>query len=101
MPIPDYQTAMLPLLELASTRGEPGLLMSEAVEVLGGQFKLTDKERAELLPSGGSFKFNSRVGWARTYLQKANLLEAIGRGHTRITQRGKAVLKQEAQKNRW
>src|SRR5687767_14475690 len=95
MPIPDYETVMLPLLELAATRGEAGIAISEAVDVLAGHFHLTEEERAELLPSRGSFKFNSRVGWARTYLQKAGLLEAAGRGQTRITKRGKDVLMQQ------
>jgi restriction system protein len=39
------------------------------------------------------FKCSSRVSWARTYLQKAGLLEATKRGHFRITDRGLNVLK--------
>jgi restriction system protein len=34
----------------------------------------------------------NRVGWARTYMSKAALLEPTRRGHCRITDRGKAVL---------
>jgi restriction system protein len=33
------------------------------------------------------------VSWARTYLQKAGLLEAARRGHFRITDRGQSILK--------
>ena len=39
-------------------------------------------------------KFASRVSWARTYLQKAGLLDAPSRGYLRLTPRGAAVLKQ-------
>ncbi|MCL6559753.1 MAG: restriction endonuclease, partial [Firmicutes bacterium] len=37
--------------------------------------------------------FHNRVGWARTYLKKAGLLESTRRGYFRITERGLEVLK--------
>lgn len=90
MPIPDYQTLMLPLLKLAGD----GLTHSkrEAVSVLAEQFGLTADERKELLPSGNQEVFDNRVGWARTYLKKAGLIEYVQRGQFRITQRGRDVL---------
>ena len=80
MAIPDYQTLMLPLLELAAKAKGEEVGLSTAVDELAERFGLTDNERTELLPSGASFKFASRVAWARTYLQKAGLLEASRRG---------------------
>ena len=74
MPIPDYQTLMLPLLRLASDGAERPF--REAVDKLADEFTLTDDERSELLPSGTAHVFGSRVGWARTYLKQAGLLEA-------------------------
>lgn len=71
MAIPDYQTVMLPLLKLASDDKEHQI--REAVNMLADQFKLTEAERKETLPSGGAI-FDNRVGWARTYLKKAGLL---------------------------
>jgi restriction system protein len=56
---------------------------------------LSEEERRELLPSGGTFRFSSRVGWAATYLKKAGLLEAPRRGHLRVTHRGLDALKQK------
>lgn len=81
---------MLPLLKIVADGNEYKL--SEVVEVLARQFKLTDKERSELLPSGQTFVFGSRVGWARTYLKKSALLDAPKRGVITITKRGKEVL---------
>jgi restriction system protein len=45
-----------------------------------------------LLPSGQQPIFYNRVGWARTYLKKARLIDDPRRGHFRITNRGKEVL---------
>ena len=94
MPIPNYETLMLPLLEVAAKANGEEVKLSEAADELAVRFKLTDQERTELLPSGGTFKFASRVSWARTYLQKACLLEAPKRGYFRLTPRGSEILKQ-------
>lgn len=93
MAIPDYETLMLPLLQIAAEANGQEVPIVSAVDKLAGRFKLTDEERRELLPSGGTFKFSSRVSWARTYLQKAGLLEATKRSHFRITDRGLRILK--------
>ena len=93
MAIPDYETLMLPLLHLAAEANGQEVPLPAAVSKLADQFNLTDEERQELLPSGGTFKFPSRVSWARTYLQKAGLLESARKGHFRITDRGWSVLK--------
>lgn len=90
MPIPDYESAMLPLLRLASDGGEHRF--RDAVEKLAAQFGLTDTERAEMLPSGTAPVFDNRIGWARTYLKQAGLLESPKRGLLKITDRGRAVL---------
>jgi len=90
MPIPDYQTLMLPLLRFAADGNDH--TTREAVEVLATEFQLTPAERNELLPSGQQPIFNNRVGWANSYLKKAGLLESPRRGTLRITARGKQVL---------
>tara|TARA_R100000030_G_scaffold10241_1_gene6978 strand:- start:3751 stop:4659 length:909 start_codon:yes stop_codon:yes gene_type:complete len=90
MPIPDYQAIMLPLLELASD-GDPHSA-PEAVKRLAAQFGLKEDEIEELLPSGKQTKFRNRIGWARTYLKQAGLLEYPARGKFRITESGKALL---------
>lgn len=96
MPVPDYQTIMLPLLKLVSDRREYKL--NDVVDTLGLQFNLTEEEKSELLPSGQTFLFGSRVGWARTYLKKAGLLDSPKRATVVVTDRGLGVLAQKPQK---
>ena len=78
MAIPDYQTVMLPLLRVVSDQDEHSI--RAAIEKLAAEFKLSDEERRELLPSGKQPVFDNRVGWARTYLKNARLLEYTRRG---------------------
>jgi restriction system protein len=96
MPIPDYQSCMLPLLQFAKDGNEHPI--HEAIEVLAKHFKLTDAELTELLPSGAQFIFANRVGWARTYMKKAGLLEYPKRGQFKITSRGLDVLAQKPER---
>jgi len=88
--IPDYQTVMLPLLRFAGDRQEHSL--RETIDALAIEFALSDDERKALLPSGQQQVFDNRVGWARTYLTKAALLQSTRRAHYEITQRGLDVL---------
>lgn len=90
MPIPDYQTLMLPLLRLASDGQEHRF--RDAVEQLAAESNISDAERAELLPSGSGPVFDNRVGWARTYLKQAGLLNPPKRGTLQITDRGRNLL---------
>ncbi len=66
--------------------------LREAIDSLSDEFSLTEAERAEFLASGQQAIFNNRVGWARTYLKKAGLLDSTRRGFFRITDPGKKVL---------
>jgi restriction system protein len=81
---------MLPLLKLAGD----GMVHSkrDTVPELASQFGLTEEEQKELLPSGKQEVFDNRVGWARTYLKKALLIDYVQRGQFRITERGKQIL---------
>jgi restriction system protein len=90
MAIPDYQSVMLPLLKLAGDTKEH--FLRDAIDILSDQFQLTDDERRELLPSGKQAVFDNRVGWARTYMKKAGLLDTPRRGYFLITKRGLGVL---------
>jgi restriction system protein len=83
---------MLPLLKFAGDEQEHSL--RETIDALADGFGLTPDERKELLPSGQQEVFDNRVGWARTYLTKAGLLEKTRRSHYTISQRGRQVLAQ-------
>src|SRR5207248_1040820 len=72
--------------------------MSEAVVYLADCFKLGNEERNELLPSGQQRRLDNRVGWARTHLTKAGLLETTKMSHFRITSRGLEALQEHPAK---
>jgi restriction system protein len=91
MAVPDYQSLMLPLLKITADRQEHSL--GEVIDILALQFELTDADKQEILPSGRQGKFDNRVGWARTYLKKAGLIESTGRARFCITDRGSEVLR--------
>jgi restriction system protein len=93
MSIPDFQSIMLPLLELTGDSKEHKL--SDAIEHLANHFNLTDAERKELLPSGKKPIFNDRVSWAVYYLKRAVLLTSPTRGKFQITPRGIDLLAQK------
>lgn len=90
MSIPDYQSILLPLLKMVSDK-QPHSLRS-LYEKLSDEFGLSHEERAELLPSGSQSIIENRIGWAKTYLKKAGLLEYPKRGYAQITPRGLELL---------
>ena len=90
MAIPDYQSLMLPLLQLAADGQEHAL--RDAVEAVSDRLGLSEAQRAELLPSGTARVIASRIGWARTYLKQAGLLDSPRRGVLCITPAGRALL---------
>jgi restriction system protein len=94
MAVPDYQSLMLPLLQLAEER-KTEISTEDAVEALASRLKLSDDDLKEMLPSGVQRTFVNRVGWAATYMKKAKLLEPTRRGYFQITGRGQDILKKK------
>ena len=92
MAIPDYQTIMLPLLKFLTDGNEHST--RESIEHISNLYNLSDEEKTKLLPSGQQPIIDNRVGWARTYLKKAGLLDNIRRGYIKITKKGLDILKQ-------
>ena len=90
MAMPDFQTLMRPLLELHGDGNEH--LNRDLVNALADQFSLTEEERREMLPSGRAKMFDNRVGWAKTYISTAGLIEAPRRAVSVITEKGKQAL---------
>lgn len=89
MPVPDYETLMLPVLRLFG-EGLPNV--AACLPRLRAEFALTEAEAGEFLPSGRVTILQSRAHWARTYLSKAGLLHSPGRNRHAITEAGRAVL---------
>ena len=94
--IPDFQSIMLPLLEIAGDKKEHTI--QEARDSLAKYFRLTEEERSKLLSKSKQKMFANRVGWARTYLKKAGLLKYCGVGSFIITEQGLKVLQEKPSK---
>jgi restriction endonuclease Mrr len=85
MPIPDFQTIMLPFVQTLDD-GKTWT-MKELTERLAIHFNLSDSERHELLPSGLQTVFSNRVAWAKSHLKNAGLIcrgRHMTRTHSRI-----------------
>ena len=91
MAVPDFQSLMLPLLRLAGDGLEHAF--KDAVEAIAEEFKLTEEERQELLPSSSrTTLFYNRLAWAKTHMTMAGLLQGARRGVFCITPRGRELL---------
>ena len=66
----------------------------ETNESLAEHFQLSEEELSEMLPSGYARLFDNRIGWAKTHLKGAGLIESPARAKYRITQRGLDALSQ-------
>jgi restriction system protein len=90
MAIPDFQTAMLPLLELVSEQGP--IRTSDAIEILAIRMNLSQAERVEMLDSGAQTRWGNRVAWAASYLFQAGLVARPEKGNLQITKAGSNLL---------
>jgi restriction system protein len=90
MAIPDYQSCFMPILRILADRGQ--MAFRDLVEAVGRHFELSDAELRILLPSGTQEVINNRVGWAKTYLKKAGLVDSPKKGLVTITAEGRKVL---------
>jgi len=87
---------MVPLLEITGDKKEHTI--QELRDSLAKYFNLTEEEKSELLSKSKQKRFNNRVGWARTYLKKAELLAYTQKGYFKITDRGLTVLHEKPSK---
>ena len=67
MPIPKYDEMYRAFLDCLAD----GQLhkSKEVKDAVAGVFSVSEKERAEMLPSGKQQLFDNRIGWTRTYLK--------------------------------
>ena len=91
--IPKYYEMHKPFLELIRD-GQLHSLKDLKVK-MATHFNLGEVALAELLPSGRQTVFVNRIGWARTYLKKAGLIDSPARAMFIITQQGLDVLKDD------
>lgn len=86
MALPSYQDLYPDLL--SAIRDGQEYSMRSVREILASKLELGSQDLEELLPSGRQRVFDSRVGWAKTYLAKAGLVDQPRRGIIKITKRG-------------
>ena len=91
MAIPKYNE--LYRLVLLSLQDGGTHSMKEVRDFIISTLHLTEQDLAETLPSNPkSSVFSGRVGWAKTYLLKDQMIDSPQRGHIFITPSGKALL---------
>jgi restriction system protein len=90
--VPDFQSLMRPCLTVHQDR-QPHT-PTDLRDRLANQMRVSDEDRAVMLPSGRQSLFANRVAWAVTHMAQAGLLDRPTRGVTQITDRGIEVLTQ-------
>lgn len=91
MSVPDFQSIMYPFLSLL--QDDKVYSLDNMMQLLTQHFNLTKDDLALKVPSGQQTLFRNRVGWSRSYLQKAGLISYPSRAHYQITSLGKEALK--------
>jgi restriction system protein len=89
--IPDFQTLMLPVLQLLND-GQVRRTVPDITDSLAVQFHLTAEDHQRMLLSGSQSIFVNRTHWAVTYLNQAGLLSRPARGRVQITDAGRQAL---------
>ena len=90
MPIPDFQSLMLPALKSLSDSAEKPI--SEIRNHIAEAQGIKPEEMRELLPNSRQSVFVNRVSWALIYLGRAGLSERVRRGVWRLTEEGERLL---------
>lgn len=88
--VPQYHTLMLPLLKVMS--GGTEMTTNQMRDAVADRLDLSPEALSQRLPSGSQTAFDNRMGWARTYLFKAGLLERPRRATYVISQSGKDLM---------
>jgi restriction system protein len=96
MTIPDFQSMMLPILNIMGDGQEHSI--QEILKCLYQVYPLSEAEMNEIIPSGKQTVFYNRFSWAKTYLYKSGLLEMTRKKYYRITERGMEVLRKNPEK---
>lgn len=89
MPIPDYQTLMLPVLRVAS---QSEMRVPDAATKIADLLGLTEEDCEQMLPSGRQRVLHNRIHWAKFYMSKAGLIESPSRGRFVASDAGRRLL---------
>ena len=92
MALPKYNELYQPVLSILSD-GKVWPIR-KVWEKAGDLLRISPEDMAMTLPSGGMGVFVNRIGWARTYLKKAGLIDSPKRGFVQITEEGRKALEE-------
>lgn len=92
MSVPDFQSMMLPFLQLLSDGKER--LHKEIVTDLADKLNLTEDQRTACHEKSGSNILSNNIAWVENYLFRANLVARPRRACFVITEAGKSLLKE-------
>lgn len=90
MGVPKYHEMYRPFLNCL--KDGQSHKIKDVKEVVAVAMSITEEERQELLQSGKQAIFDNRIGWTRTYLKKAGLIDSPSRGVFVITAEGSKLL---------
>ena len=90
MPVPDFQSLMLPVLD--SLREGVETSVPEIRAHVASALELTSDDLREVIPSGRQSKLANRVAWGLVHLQRAGLIDRVRRGVYRLTNEGDQLL---------
>lgn len=89
--MPNWEGFMIPTLEVMND----GQVRHwrDFQPLIADLVQLSDDQRNELLPSGSQFRYQNRIGWAVSFLTNVGAIDRPKRGHYRITDAGRQLLK--------
>ena len=90
MPVPDFQSLMLPALKALADGSEARI--SEVRARVAAAEGLTPEDLRELVPSGQQSVFTNRVSWSVIHMTRAGLVERVRRAVYRLTPQGERLL---------
>ena len=95
MSLPKYNELYMPFLRAI----QDGQLynIGKVKDAIAERLELNEDSLSEQLPSGTQTVFANRVGWAKTYLKKAGLIDNPKRAYVSITAEGKKLLESGVQ----
>lgn len=87
---PVFEDMMLPLL--SSIEDRRAYSMDDLERMVAERLNVSEDVLNELTPNRQMTKVRNRLGWAKSYLKKAGLVDYPSRGVVTITEKGKGVL---------
>ena len=89
MPVPTYDQFIEPVLRYLAAHPD-GALARDVHDAAADALRLSDTDRAELLPSGVQAVYKNRAGWAHDRLKRAGYSASLRRGYWQLTPEGLA-----------